>query len=774
MIISTERRLEQLLTQMNLDEKLAQLVSFWMHELQDGRNFSREKATHLLPNGIGQLTRTAGDSYLEPAAVASFNNSLQNYLLKETRLAIPAIVHEECCSGYMGLGGTIFPQMLGLASTFEPKLAESMTVEIRKQLRSVGAHQGLAPVLDVARDSRWGRVKETFGEDPLLVSHFGMAYISGLQGESLSSGGVMATGKHFVGYSFSQGGQNCAPVRLGVQDLWNIYLVPFQAAIHVSNLHTIMNAYPELDGEVVAASRRILTDLLRNKLGFTGMVVSDYKAIPMIHTYQRMAENKSDAAVLALTAGIDIELPTRDCYGDPLRKALESNEINLEFVDTAVERILRKKMELGLFENPFVDEGQIPEFFETTSQRTLAKEIARKSMVLLKNDGVLPLAKNTRTLAVIGPNADDKNNLLGDYSYAAVFNLMMAGMPAGGSNFENVDMAHIERHSIHISTILSALKTALPATNILYGKGCDNLKNDMTGFEEAVNFAKQADAVVLVLGDHSGLTPHCTCGETRDSADLKLPGVQNLLSETILATGKPVIAVLVTGRPYAINELAEKANAILEAWLPGEEGAAAIVETILGLNNPGGKLAMTFPRHVGQTPIFYNQKPSGGKSNWYTHYINIESSPLFPFGHGLSYTTFKYSQFSISRLRARVGETLDINVKITNTGKLAGDEVAQLYIQDEYGSVPRPIKELKGYTRLTLHPGETKTITFHLPINLLAFYDQELNHIVESGKYKLMIGSSSNDIRCEGEFIVVGDKKSLIKEQVYICPVQIQ
>jgi beta-glucosidase len=250
--------------------------------------------------------------------------------------------------------------------------------------------------------------------------------------------------------------------------------------------------------------------------------------------------------------------------------------------------------------------------------------------------------------------------------------------------------------------------------------------------------------------------------------------VQNLLSETILATGKPVIAVLVTGRPYAINELAEKANAILEAWLPGEEGAAAIVETILGLNNPGGKLAMTFPRHVGQTPIFYNQKPSGGKSNWYTHYINIESSPLFPFGHGLSYTTFKYSQFSISRLRARVGETLDINVKITNTGKLAGDEVAQLYIQDEYGSVPRPIKELKGYARLTLHPGETKTITFHLPINLLAFYDQELNYIVESGKYKLMIGSSSNDIRCEGEFIVVGDKKSLIKEQVYICPVQIQ
>jgi beta-glucosidase len=769
-----KQRLKQLLTQMTLDEKLAQLVSFWMHELQDSKGFSRERATSLLRNGIGQITRPASDSDLEPVAVASFNNAVQNFLVKETRLAVPAIIHDECCCGYMGLGGTTYPQILGLASTFEPQLARQMTVEIRKQMRSVGIHQGLAPVLDVARDPRWGRVEETFGEDPLLVSHFGMAYISGLQGENLAAGGVMATGKHFVGYSFSQGGQNCAPVRLGVQDLWNIYLVPFQAAIRAANLHTIMNAYPELDGEVVAASRRILTDLLRNTLGFEGIVVSDYEAIDMIHTYQRVAENKRSAAVLALTAGIDMELPTRDCYSDPLREAIEANEVNLEFVDTAVERILHKKMELGLFENPYVDEGRVPEFFETTDQRTLAREIARKSMVLLKNNGVLPLVKDTRTLAVIGPNADSKSNLLGDYSYAAVLDLKSGWMPGHGSNFEKIDIAHLEQHSIQIPTILSALKTALPATNILYAKGCDNLENDTAGFDEAVNLARQAEAVVLVLGDRSGMTPHCTVGETRDSADLRLPGVQDLLAEAIFATGKSVIVVLVTGRPYAINRLVEKADAILEAWLPGEEGAAAIVETILGLNNPGGKLAMTFPRHVGQTPIFYNQKPSGGKSNWYTHYINIESSPLFPFGHGLSYTTFKYSQFSISRLQARVGETLDINVKITNTGKLAGDEVAQLYIQDEYGSVPRPIKELKGYARLTLHPGETKTITFHLPINQLAFYDIQLNYIVESGTFKVMIGSSSDDIRCEGEFIVVGDKKSLIKEQVYICPVQIQ
>jgi beta-glucosidase len=534
-----------------------------------------------------------------------------------------------------------------------------------------------------------------------------------------------------------------------------------------------MNAYPELDGEVVAASRRILTELLRDTLGFEGLVVADYEAIQMIHTYQRVAENNRSAAVLALTAGIDIELPTRVCYGDPLRAALEANEINLEFVDTSVERILRKKMELGLFENPYVDEGRVLEFFETPDQRTLAREIARKSMVLLKNNGVLPLAEKTRTLAVIGPNADSKSNLLGDYSYAAVFDLKSGYMPGRGANFEQIDRAHIERYSIEITTVLSALKTALPATNILYAKGCDNLENDTAGFDEAVNLARQAEAVVLVLGDRPGLTPHCTCGETRDSADLKLPGVQDSLAEAIFAAGKPVIIVLVTGRPYAINRLAEKADAILEAWLPGEEGAAAVAETILGNNNPGGKLAITFPRHVGQVPIFYNQKPSGGKSNWYTNYVSVAASPLFPFGYGLSFTTFEYNHFSVSRTEARAGETIDIMVNITNSGDRMGDEVVQLYIQDEYGSLPRPIQELKGYARVSLQPGETKKVVFHLPTNMLAFYDTHLNYVLESGTFKVMIGSSSEDIRCEGGFLIVGDKKSVVKEPVYTCPVQV-
>src|SRR5258706_3155749 len=770
---SIAERVSDLLGRMTLEEKLAQLSSFWMHEVQDGKDFSHAKAKLLLSNGTGQITRTAGDSVLEPVSVAHFNNTLQHYLVNETRLGIPAIIHEECCSGYMGLGGTIYPQMIGLTSSWMPDLAERMASEIRKQLRSVGAHQGLAPVLDVSRDSRWGRVEETFGEDPTLVSHFGVAYIKGLQGKSLKEGGIMATGKHFIGHSLSQGGQNCAPVHMGMYDIWDIYLGPFQAAIRDAGLHTIMNAYPEMDGEVVSASRRILTDLLRGSLGFDGIVVSDYEAIAMIHTYHRMAADKSEAAALGLSAGIDVELPTRDCYGDPLKAALEAGELNLEVVDTAVQRHLQKKFELGLFENPFVDEGSIVQVFETASQRDLSHEIARKSMVLLKNDGILPLKKDIKTLAVIGPNADDGRNFLGDYSYTALFE-MMSIMPPKGTNFENPDHADLTEYNVKITTALTGIRAQVPQANILYARGCDNLDADTSGFATAVKAAELADTVVLVLGDRAGLTPNCSVGETRDSADLRLSGVQEQLAEEILATGKPVVVVLVTGRPYAIQALSEKANAILEAWLPGEEGGAAIAETLFGENNPGGKLPISFPRHVGQLPLFYNQKPSGGKSNWYWNYINVESSPLYPFGHGLSYTSFSYSQYIASARQVTAGEVLDISVTVQNTGSMAGEEVVQLYVQDEYASMPRPVKELKGYARVSLQPGEARTLTFHLPVDQLAFYDIDLNLVLEPGKILVMIGSSSEDIRLNSEFEIIGDGKIPVKNRVFVCPVEIQ
>ena len=765
-------RVANLLGQMTLDEKLAQLYSYQMFELLDGRSeLSRENMKRLLAHGIGQITRAGGGSTLEPVANARTVNAIQHYLVNETRLGIPAIVHEECCSGYMALGGTAFPQIIGLASTFQPELAERMTEVIRAQMRSVGTHQGLAPVLDVALDARWGRVEETFGEDPTLVSQFGMAYIKGLQGESLKNGGVMATGKHFVAHSFSQGGQNCAPVRLGVHDLWDIYLMPFQAAIREAGLHAIMNSYPELDGEVVAASRRILTDLLRGKLGFDGLIVSDYEAIPMLHSYHARAVDHEQAAVLALRAGIDVELPTRNCYGDPLKAALEAGQITLDLVDRSVAHHLQKKFELGLFETPFVEEGRVVEVFETPDQRLLARQIACRSMVLLCNNGILPLKKSIRKLAVIGPNASESRNLLGDYSYASMFEYMSSiAIPV--SALGETDQGVIASHSVEIPTILESIRSIIPGAQILSARGCDILGEDRSGFEEAIRVANQAEVVILVLGDRSGLVPNCSTGETRDSADLRLPGIQNELALAVLATGKPVVIVLVNGRPLAIPELAERSAAILEAWLPGEEGGPAIAATLFGDANPGGKLPITFPRHVGQLPIFYNQKPSGGKSNWYTHYVNVDASPLYPFGHGLSYTTFSYHELSISKTQAIGGETVDISLEVENTGTMAGDEVVQLYIRDEYATIPRPVKELKGFVRLALKAGEKRRVTFHLPVDQLAFYDEELDLAIEPGGIKVMVGSSSTDIRLSGSFEIAGVQKTIIQKRVFTCPVE--
>jgi beta-glucosidase len=716
---------------------------------------------------------------LDPVSVARAANQIQKFLIERTRLGIPAILHEESCSGARLLGGSAFPQMIGLASTFQPKLAEMMTRAIRKQLLAVGARQSLAPVLDVSRDPRWGRTEETFGEDPTLVSNFGVAYVRGLQGENLVDG-IMATGKHFIGHSMSQGGQNCAPVHVGKRELYDIFLAPFQASIRDGGLAAIMNSYPELDGEVVATSHQILTDLLRGELGFDGIVVSDYEAILMIQNFHNAAVDQATAGRLALEAGIDVELPTVACYGNPVKTALEAGDLDIETVNTAVRRHLQKKFELGLFDNSYVNEGRVLEMFETPEQRALAREIARQSMVLLKNDGLLPLKKTISTLAVIGPNADSRRNLLGDYSFEAT-NELMAIRPIANSSFADYDADTLAKHGIRVITVLEGIQAAVsPETNVINAKGCDNLDADTSGFDEALKVAQQADMVVLVLGDRSGLVPTCTTGETRDSADLRLPGVQEELARAILKTGKPVAAVLINGRPYAIPWLDESANAILEAWLPGEEGGAAIADVLFGDVNPGGKLPVTFPRHVGQLPIFYNHKPSGMKSHWYGDYVSEKATPLYSFGYGLSYTTFDYSDLSINRMpaveriQANVGETVDISLRVTNTGNIQGDEVVQLYICDEVACVPRPMKELKGYARLTLEPSAFKIVTFDLPVDQLAFYDAELNLVLEPGWITVMAGSSSDDIHLTGRFEIVGEGKMPVKERVFVCPVDVR
>ncbi len=765
MAASLRQRVEDLLARMTLDEKLAQLGSCWMNELQTEGALDAEKMQRILHQGIGQITRPGGRSTLPPVELARTTNTLQRYLVENTRLGIPAILHEESCCGAMIRDGTMVPQPIGLASSFQPELAEAMAAVIRRQLRAVGVQQGLAPVLDLARDPRWGRTEETFGEDPTLVAHFGMAYVRGLQGGALTEG-VMATGKHFIGHSASQGGLNCAPAHLGRHELYDLFLAPFQAVIEEANIATMMNAYPELDGEVVAASRRILTAWLREGLGFDGLIVSDYEAVLMLKTYHYVAENLQRAAVLALQAGIDVELPTTVCYGEPLRQALEQGQIDLETINGSVRRHLQKKFELGLFEHPYVDEGRVAGIFDDPENRLLARRLARQSLVLLKNDGLLPLSRGIGTLAVIGPNAHSGRTFLGDYSYAAQREL--AAVQVEGAERAPVNTLT----NPPITTVLEAVRAlADPATRVVYAQGCDNLESDRSGIKEAVCLAQQADAVILVLGDRSGLLPHCTTGETRDCASLRLPGVQNDLAQAILDTGKPVAVILVNGRPYAIPELAAQAGAILEAWLPGIEGGMTIAETLFGDFNPGGKLPLTFPRSIGQTPITYNHKPSAMHSHWYGDYVDESVKPLYPFGHGLSYTTFTYERLTISPAQATVNGTVNISLEVWNSGTRRGDEVVQLYVHDPFASVPRPVKELKGYLRLTLEPGERRTVTFHLPVNQLAFYDHSLELMLEPGIIEILLGSSAEDIRLHGECEITGAGRMVVTKRVHSCPV---
>ena len=769
---SFEKEIKILLETMTLEEKLSQLQAYWIYDLQSSGVLDSSKIETKLKNGIGQITRIGGASAYSPREAAKVANQIQAFLKEKTRLGIPAIVHEECCVGLMAPFASIFPEIIGLASTFQPELAHQMTSEIRKQVMAIGSRQGLAPVLDVARDPRWGRVEETFGEDPLLVSQFGVEYIKGLQSEDIRHG-VMATGKPFVGRSVSMGGLNCGPVQLGWREIWDVYLAPFQAAIRDAGLASMMNAYPEIDGEVVAASRKIMTELLREKLGFDGLVVSDYEAVMMIHNYHFKAETPTEAAIMALNAGIDVELPSVACYDDKFFMAIDSGEISLEVIDEAVSRHLSKKYELGLFENPYVNEESVMEVFDNSAQRKLAYDIAKKSMVLLTNDGVLPINPQKLKIGVIGPNADSWRCMVGDYSYVATSELLKV-VPANDSAFAELTEEGVKNITVPIPTFLDTIKEKYPSSEILYTEGCGINSEDESGFSKAVEVAHLADVIIMVLGGHSGLAPYCTTGEFRDASDLSLPGVQEKLAQLILDLGKPVVVVLVNGRPSAIPEIAERANAILQAWVPGEEGAKAIVSILTGDENPGGKLPISIPRSAGQIPVFYNHKPSGSRSNIYGDYVNEKVTPLFPFGHGLSYSTFAYNDLCINKNEVIAGEVVDISCKVSNSSKIAGEEVVQLYCRDLFASIPRPVKELKGFSRIALLPGETKTIVFRLPVNMLAFYDIDLNLVVEPGKIQIMVGSSSEDIRLCDEFLISGDSKTIIDDRIFYCPVHVK
>lgn len=754
--LPTDVRVRSLMAQMTLDEKIAQLGSCWVYELLDGLAFSEKKAAGLLHNGLGHITRTGGASDLSPRQSADVNNAIQRYVIERTRLGIPLIIHEECCSGYMARGATVFPQAIGVASTWQPDLVQAMTDVIRRQMRSVGAHHALAPVLDITRDPRWGRTEETFGEDPYLVAQMGTAYVRGIQGDNLASG-VAATGKHFVGYGMSEGGLNWAPPHLMPRELRETYLMPFEAAVREAGLASMMNGYHELDGIPCGANRWLLTELLRGEWDFKGTVVSDYFAVTQLHTYHHVAPDRTQAAYLALDAGIDVELPGTDSYGNPLRHGVESGDIPLELVDTALERVLRQKFEQGLFEYPYVDADVV--LFDTPTDRGLAHEIACQSIVLLRNEGkLLPLSGKTRSIALIGPNASATRQLFGDYSFPAhVESLAESKLKKNVFGQALPDQVSSADDFIEVSSILEVLRGENgPDAEITYAQGCSVLGQSRDGFAEAVEIARNADVAILVVGDKAGLADDCTSGEARDRATLGLPGVQEELVRAVYETGTPIVLVLINGRPVTLGWMAEQIPAILEAWFPSEEGAQAIVDVLFGKANPGGKLPISFPREVGQIPVFYSHPPSGGRSNWKVDYVETPVTPLYPFGYGLSYTTFELSNLAIDSTNASAGGNVDIRVTVTNTGEQAGDEVVQLYTHQDVWGITRPVKELKGFRRVHLLPGERKTVTFHLPVNLLAFLDRTNALTVAPGDVDVMIGNSSDHLPLKGYFTIEG------------------
>jgi beta-glucosidase-like glycosyl hydrolase len=737
-------RVADLLDRMTLDEKVAQLTSVWLTVDPDrGEVAPAQFATmfgamvdvdEMLARGVGQITRPLGTAPIEPRAGAAQVNALQRRLIEGTRLGIPAICHEECLTGLMAQGATSFPSPLNFGSTWDPDLIERVATVIRRQMLAVGARQGLGPVADVARDARWGRIEETFGEDPHLVGVMVSAYVRGLQGDDPAHG-VIATLKHFAGYSFSEGGRNFGPAHVGPREMNDVFLVPFEMAVKTAGARSVMNAYQEIDGEHPAASRHLLTGVLRDTWGFDGFVVADYGAISFLHLFDGVAEDAVAAAALALNAGLDVELPAPAAYPAGLPDALDRGLVTMAVIDLAVTRVLTAKFDLGLFEQPYVDVDAVA--LDLPHERDLAAEVARRSITLLANDGTLPLdAPAIERLAVIGPNAAEVMALFGNYS------------------FENHLVSTHYREAkgvIDAPTVLDVALSRLGADRVVHERGCDVMGDDGSGIAAAVDAARGADVAVVVVGDKAGHFKLGTVGEGTDTADLSLPGRQGELVAAVADTGTPTVVVLLNGRPFALGELVPRVAAIVEAWFPGQDGAGAVVDVLFGEANPGGKTTVSFARTAGAMPSFYNHKPLAGGFPEQDAFGFV-----FPFGHGLSYTQFDYDDLAIAPGEVAVDGAFTVSCTVTNSGDRTGDEVVQLYTRDIVASVTRPVLELKAFRRISLDPGESVHVAFEVHTDLLAFTGLDLQRVVEPGTVEVKIGSSSADLRLEGSVELVG------------------
>jgi beta-glucosidase len=764
-----ETRAADLLARMTTEEKVAQLGSVWSFELIGSGTLDRARAAELVGLGIGQITRVAGATNLDAAGVAAIGNDIQRFLVEETRLGIPAIIHEETLHGLLARDAPSFQQSIGAAAAWDAELVEAMATTIRRRMLATGARHGLSPVLDLTRDPRWGRVEETYGEDPYLAAELGCAYVRGLQGDDLADG-VVATGKHLVGHGLAEGGLNQAPAHLGPREL-DEQLFPFEAAVRGFGMASVMPAYCDVDGVPCHASRELLTTVLRERWGFDGIVASDYTAIQMLSTQHRLTGDLGVAAALGLQAGVDIELPKAVAYAGPLLEALADGRVDEALLDQSVARILRMKFRLGLFEQPIVplptprglaalavDEGRV------------AQALARRSIVLVENDGILPLSGNLRRVAVIGPIADSARDLLGDYAHLLhIETLIEMRHKDNAFGFPLTDEIVPADELAGRQTILDAVVARLTRTEIVHAPGAGLRDGSDVDVVEAIEVARDADVAIVVLGERSGLTDDATTGEFRDRRDLGFLGRQQELLEAIVATGTPVVLVVVSGRPLAIEWAAEHCAAVLLAWVPGEAGPEAIVDVLVGDENPGGKLPISMPRHVGQVPVSYRHHPTGGRSNWKGAYVDGPTTPLWSFGYGRSYTTFELSDLRLDRTEISTdgGEVL-VTVDVANTGDRRGDEVVQLYVRDEEATVARPVLELRGFHRVGLEPGEKRSVSFRLSAEQFAYVGADYRRVIEAGLITISVGSSSADLPLTAALTLIGPTVDLVDRRRYL------
>ncbi|WP_186758601.1 glycoside hydrolase family 3 N-terminal domain-containing protein [Echinicola salinicaeni] len=750
--ISKEDRVKDLLSRMTLEEKIDQLSMKSLKDLKMDENGQVTSASlEALFNGgsIGCLE----SPFIEHDKIAQFSEAADRYLRENTRLGIPAIQIAECLHGQMALGATIFPQAISQGSTWNPELVFQMAEVIAGEASSSGVDQALSPLFDLARDPRYGRLEECYGEDVHLVSRMGVAFVTGVQGAPevtkthIPDDYLMATAKHFVGYSVPQAGINIAPAIVGERELRSRHLVPFEAAVKEANIYSIMPGYHEVDGVPVHASDWLLTDILRKEWGFEGYVFSDYTAINMLEFFHGVSQSKKETAHMALTAGVELEAPSRYAYGE-LKALVESGEMDKAVLDQAVGRVLLSKFRAGLFDKPYIVPADIQSKIRKKESVALARKMAEESIILLKNDNnLLPLKKEAlKSIAVIGPNGDQVQ--FGDYS--------------------------VTKSNDYGVTLLEGIKSYVGTdVKVNYARGCGITDLDKSGFEEAVKLANESDVVVLAVGStsiiYSGigwgndqLDRHNTSGEGLDRTSLEIPGVQPELIKEIQATGKSIVLVMIHGRPYSINWEKENIPAILDAWYPGEEGGNAIANILFGEANPSGKLTVSVPRSAGHIPAVYDHKPSA--KGYYKQrgtlekpgrdYVFSTPDPLFEFGYGLSYTTFDYSDLKIKTPHLENGESVKFSVKVKNTGDLKGKEVVQVYVRDKISSITTPVKLLKAFQKPELEPGEDIELEFEIPYEELSLWNQKMEKVVEPGVFEIQVGSSSQDIRLRGEFEV--------------------